>query len=194
MNIEREVLEREIANGLTLSAISKKHGWALSSVHRKLNQYGIEYTDSRKAEINREYVANLLRKGKTREFIANQLGVSAVTLRLFIRNNGLESIVSYDKERIAKEMIAIESRKTERGVICKLDKGSVTVNSVSRRCLYGGRCSNCDCCDKLYLTGERRRYDKENPHRCFDFVEATKKEKEAFRKLKNDMASDVVMY
>ena len=176
MKLTKEYLTNEIASGRSLSDIAKKTGYATSSIHRWLKEYRVDYSDTRK-KIEKDDAVEMLKNGASYYEIAEKYDCSVKAVADFVRRNGL-NIKTIKKAMVEKE--SKEIQKETETVVCKAG----LINKTAQKCLYGGRCGNCDCCDKLDLTGERRRHDPENPDICFDFIRATKKQKESYRRMK----------
>ena len=182
LGITKEVLETEIASGMTFKAMSKIHGCSISSIHRHLQMYQLEYKDNRK-KLNKDEVRQMVADGASNAEIAEKFGCSELTVKDFVNRNELSKL------RLRKYREYIEERTESGGTICKAN----TLNRTARKCLYGGKCGNADCCDKLLLTGKRRRYDPENVNICYDFVKASEREKERFRMSIIGRNKDVLM-
>lgn len=181
--LSKETLEQQVKSGMTLDRMSKIHGCSISSIHRKLNEMGIEYKDSRK-KLNVEDVSEMLEQGCRNDDIAKKYGCHYKTVEDFIKRHELSKI------RVRKYSQNIEELKSGSATICK----PKVLNKTAQKCIYGGKCGNCDCCDKLILTGKRRKYDPENPNICYDFVAATPKQKEQFRMAQLGRHTDVLIY
>ena len=166
--ISKEELEQKAQSGMTLKNISKIYGCSIASVHRMFKRYGIAYNDKR-IKLNLKEVTEMLEQGCGNIEIAREFDCDEKTVHNFIKRNDLSEL------RMKRFQIQVENSKAE--VICKPQ----VTNKRAQKCLYGGKCGNCDCCDKLLLTGERRKYDKDNPNICYDYVAATKKEKYEYR-------------
>ena len=181
--IPKETLEKQVQDGLNFETMAKINGCSVSSIHRQLKRFGISYTDNRK-KMDIEEVRKMVESGATNDDIAEKFGVHPTTARDFIKRSGLHKV----RQRKREEQI--EKAKEVGGVICK----PKICNKTAQKCLYGGKCGNSDCCDKLLLTKKMRNRDPKNPNICYDFVAATPKEKEQYRLQKIGRNVDVIIY
>lgn len=199
LQVTEEQLKKDIRSGMSLSQMAEKYECSVSSVHRCLKSYGVTYSDCR-AKIEKEEAIEMLKNGASNDAIAERFECSKSAVNDFIKRHKLQNIRKNHFRRIEEELRqksvpneCVVCKPTENVYNFRLSQATV-VNKTAQKCLYGGKCGSCDCCDKLYITGKARRRDKDDPTICYDFIRATRKEKEEFRKHLKSGDADVLIY
>lgn len=184
MELTKENLLCDIGNGMTIMQLSDKYLVSVSAMWRKLRKYGLKTKTYNDHEEKKKRCIELLKSGMTNEEIANELNCTCESMTIYIKNHKLGG---YRKKKVIQYMK--EVTPDGKGVLCK----STSVSKVKRKCLYGGKCGNHDCCDYLLMTGKLREFDKENPEICYCYVHATDEMKRQVADIKWQQGRDVLM-
>ena len=184
MQITKEILESDVQSGMTLTQLGEKYGCRASAIHYWMKKFGIRNITYDGFKERREQYIGFLKDGLSTEEIAEKMGCSFDTASNYIKAHKLHGFRK--KKRVVEDY---EKKVSDKGVLCR----AVAISKTKRRCLYGGKCGNCDCCDYFLMTGKLREYDPENTEICYCFVYADDETKRRVNEMKRKRERDILI-
>lgn len=202
--MKRTEMERIIRYGVEkekcISEIAEQCKTSRNTVYKYMRRMGLEYRGQR--EFNLDKLVEMLKSGNTYEEIAEDFGLTKEAVQYHVAKNNLKGVAILSRREIREtkrqeqeKLKAMKNKENEQKkpeTNYKYCKRSA-ISSTKKTCLYGGRLGVCDCCDYFELTGKRRKYEKGKPEHCYCYKEATKSEKERFRRSIKENCSAVMV-